>query len=160
VIASLADLRAAAGRELGVSRWHQVTQAQIDRFARATGDYQWIHVDPVRAAAGRFGGTIAHGYLTLALSSVLLTDLVQVRDRGMGVNYGCNRVRFPSPVPVGARVRLRARLLATEPAGEALQATFQLTIEVEGQPRPACVAETVARYYPQPGAGGAGSPGR
>jgi len=151
VIETLDALRAAAGRELGVSAWHRVDQAAVDAFANATADHQWIHVDEARAARGRFGTTIAHGYLTLALSAGLLTELVAVRDRGLALNYGCNRVRFPTPVPVGSRVRLRARLMAVEQvAGGAVQATYALVVELEGSDKPACVAETVARYVAAP----------
>ncbi len=151
MITSLDDLRTAGGGDLGVSGWHRVGQAEVDAFADATGDHQWIHVDPDRAARGPFGGTIAHGYLTLALTASLLTEVVAVRDQGMGVNYGCNRVRFPTPVRVGARVRLRVRLLTLDDlAGGAVQVTYALTVELEGAAKPACVAETVARYYPAP----------
>ena len=149
MIETMEALRAAAGQELGASAWHPVEQAAIDGFAAATGDHQWIHVDRARAAQGPFGGTIAHGFFTLALFPQLLQELVQVRGAGMGINYGCNRVRFPAPVPVGARVRLRVQLSAAEEvAGGALEAVYHGTFEIDGRSKPGCVADIVFRYYP------------
>jgi acyl dehydratase len=149
VIEGLDELRAAVGRHLGYSDWLQVDQARIDTFAEATGDHQWIHVDPVRAADGPFGTTIAHGYLTLALSNLFLPQVVEVRGTSMGVNYGVDKVRFPSPVPVGARVRAGVELVAAEAVkGDGLQTTMRITIEVEGAPKPACVIDSLSRWYP------------
>lgn len=147
-IGSFKDLAPLIGTHLGHSAGHQVTQERVDLFAEATGDYQWIHVDPERAAAGPFGGTIAHGYLTLSLGPVLLHDIVTWENIRMGVNYGLNKVRFPSPVPVGANLRLGAVLVGAEQLdGGGVQAALELTFEVEGSPKPACVAELLLRYY-------------
>ena len=147
-IGSFDDLTPLIGTHLGHSAGHQVTQERVDLFAEATGDHQWIHVDPERAAAGPFGGTIAHGYLTLSLGPVLLHDIVTWENIRMGVNYGLNKVRFPSPVPVGATLRLGAVLVGAEQLGDGgVQATLELTFEVEGSPKPACVAELLLRYY-------------
>jgi acyl dehydratase len=147
-IASFEDLTPLIGQHLGYSAGHQVTQERVDTFAEATGDHQWIHVDPVRAAAGPFGGTIAHGYLTLSLGPVLLHDIVAWENIRMGVNYGLNKVRFPSPVPVGSTLRLGAVLAAAESLGDGgVQVILELTFEVEGSSKPACVAELLLRYY-------------
>jgi acyl dehydratase len=145
------DLSGAIGRELGPGPWHEVTQAQVDLFAEATGDDQWIHIDPVRAAAGPFGTTIAHGYLTLSLLPLLQRELWTFVGAAMGVNYGLDKLRFPSPVKVGARVRLRVRVLAVDerPDGSRLIKN-EATIEVEGSDRPACVAHTLALVVPSP----------
>ncbi len=140
----LADL---VGSELGVSDWQVVTQDQVNLFADATGDHQWIHVDPERARSGPFGQTIAHGFLTLALLPALLHDLALVDGYRLAVNYGLNRVRFPAPVPVGARIRARAILKAAEAVAGGTQVVLESTVEVEGQDKPGCVAETVSRYY-------------
>lgn len=139
-------LRAHVGRHLGHSRWHQITQEQIDSFADATGDHQWIHVDAERAKAGPFGRTVAHGYLTLSLAPLLLQDVLTV-EAVVVVNYGLNRVRFPSPVPAEARVRLGAELLAVEEVAGGAQATLGLTFEMQEQSKPACVAEIIFRFY-------------
>ena len=129
----LDELKALAGTSLGHSGWLEVTQERVNTFADATGDHQWIHVDPERAAAGPFGGTIAHGYLTLSLVIPLFGELLEVKGVAMGINYGLNKVRFPAPVPVGARVRLAATLGAVEDAGvNAVQAVVDFTMEVEG----------------------------
>ena len=144
VFSGLEELAAAAGEQLGVSEWHTVTQQQVDEFARATGDEQWIHVDPVRAAAGPFGAPIAHGYLTLSLVPMLVREVYAIEGLAMGVNYGCNKVRFPAPVPVGSRVRGAVELLSVTPAAMGSQVTTRVTIELEGSDKPACVAETVA----------------
>jgi acyl dehydratase len=142
------DLKARVGQHLGHSDWMEVTQDRVDRFADATDDHQWIHVDPERAKAGPFGGPIAHGYLTLSLAPALLPQVVQVEGMKMGVNYGCNRVRFVSPVPVGSKLRLGAELAAVDDvAGGGAQVTMDLTFEVEGAEKPACVAQVVYRYY-------------
>ena len=148
---SPSELPAAVGRHLGYSDWLPITQDRVDLFADATGDHQWIHVDPERAKSGPFGGPIAHGYLTLSLVNLFLPQIVEVRGISMGVNYGADRVRFPAPVRVGARVRGGAELLKVEETKDGgVQATIRVTVEVEGGGRPACVVDTISRYYPQP----------
>ena len=144
---TLADLAACAGKEITVTDWHTVTQDAIDKFADATGDHQWIHVDPERARAGPFGTTIAHGYLTLSLLAGFFDRSIKVRDVRMGINYGSNKVRFMSPVPVNSRLRVRIELLGTTPIDGGLQLAWRSTIEREGSDKPACVAESLARYY-------------
>lgn len=150
-ITTVAALRELEGQELGVSDWLTIDQDRVNRFAEATGDFQYIHVDPERARETFFGGTVAHGYLTLSLIPFLGQARLGVNvDLGgrMGVNYGLNKVRFPAPVRVGRRVRLRTLLLAVEEvSGGAVQITNRQTIEIEGEERPACVAETVSRIY-------------
>lgn len=146
-IDGLDGLRAAVGSHLGHSDWLTVTQEQVNRFADATGDLQWIHVDPERAKTGPFGGPIAHGYLTLSLAPALLGSILQVQGFAMGVNYGLDRLRFPAPVPVGARLRLGATLAAVDEVPGGAQATLELVFEVEGQRKPACVATALYRYY-------------
>jgi acyl dehydratase len=142
------SLHARVGEHLGYSDWHLVTQEQVDRFADATGDHQWIHVDPERARReSPFGGPIAHGYLTLSMGPVLLSEVMTVSGVAYGLNYGCNRVRFPAPVPVGARLRAGARLASVEDVPGGAQAVIELTFEVEGGSKPVCVAEVVFRYY-------------
>lgn len=144
------DLIGQDGRDLGVSGWIVVDQARIDGFAEVTGDRQWIHVDPERARSGPFGATIAHGYLTLALVNLFLPQLIEVRGAAMGVNVGCDSVRFLSPVRSGSRIRGRGELLKAEPAkGDAIQSVARVTVEIEGEARPACVVDTVSRYYPE-----------
>jgi len=146
---SLAELPALVGQEIAVSDWITVTQQQIDLFAEATGDHQWIHVDPERAKAGPFGTTIAHGFLTLSLIPRLFENALEIRDARMGVNYGLNRVRFTAPVPAGSRLRGTIKLLACEPVDNGgMQITSQVTVEREGSTKPVCVAETLARRYP------------
>ncbi|MDI3339433.1 MAG: MaoC family dehydratase [Sphaerobacter sp.] len=151
LVRSVAELRELVGQELGVGPWVEITQERVNAFADATGDHQYIHVDPERARQTFFGGTIAHGYLTLSLIPFLAQGRDGVRiDLGgrLTVNYGLNRVRFPAPVRVGKRVRLRTTLLAVEEIGEqAVQLTQQQTVEIEGEPKPACVAETLSRIY-------------
>ncbi len=142
------DLKSALGEHLGYSDWLEMTQDRIDKFADATGDQQWIHVDPERAKQGPFGACIAHGYLTLALVNMFLPQIVEVRGISMGVNYGSDRLRFPAPVPVGSRIRGGAELTQVEEVKGGVQATIRVTVEVEGQERPACVVETISRYYP------------
>ena len=144
---TLASLQARVGQDIGASDWVAIEQARIDLFAQATGDHQWIHTDPVRAAAGPFGATVAHGYLTLSLVPLLFESGFAINDVKMGVNYGLNRVRFMSPVRVGGRVRGQFKLLGYEPLEGGAQLTVQVTIELEGSPKPACVAETVSRRY-------------
>jgi len=145
--ASLEELRAAVGEELGTSDWLEVDQKRIDLFAEATGDHQWIHVDPEKAATGPFGTTIAHGYLTLSLIPQFTFTLLKVEGVKMGVNYGVNKVRFPSPVPVGSRLRASSRLAEVTEVPGGAQIVTVVTIEREGGEKPVCVAETVARYY-------------
>ena len=140
-------LKAKIGDHLGYSEYVEITQEQVNLFADATGDHQWIHVDVERAKAGPFGGPIAHGYLTLSLGPALLPQIMEVSGVAMGVNYGANKIRFPSPVPVGAKVRLGARLLAVEDVTGGAQGTVEMTFEVEGAPKPSCVAEVIFRYY-------------
>ncbi len=147
VFENLDEVRAASGTELGVGDWHEVTQQQIDLFADATGDHQWIHVDVERAKAeSPFGGPIAHGYLTLALSNRFLPELLQVPAASAGVNYGTGKVRFPSPVPVGSRIRGGAEVTAVTEIAGGLQTTITITIEVEGSAKPACVIESLSRW--------------
>jgi acyl dehydratase len=143
----LADLQPLVGQELGVSEWICVEQRRIDQFADATGDHQWIHIDPVRAAAGPFKTTVAHGFLTLSLLPEMSASAFEVRDTRMGVNYGLNRVRFPAPVPSGSRLRGRFKLLSYEPIEGGAQLTVEVTMEREGSPKPVCVAESVARRF-------------
>ena len=142
------ELLGAVGQHLGHSEWVTVDQARIDMFAEATGDHQWIHVDPEAAATGPFGATIAHGYLTLSLTNLLLPQVVRVEGISMGVNYGVNRVRFPQPVLVGSRLRASVTLSAAEelPGGAGVQTVITITMEIEGQAKPACVVESVSRF--------------
>jgi acyl dehydratase len=135
------------GEHLGFSDYHQVTQEQVNLFADATGDHQWIHIDVERAKAGPFGGPIAHGYLTLSLAPVLLAQVLRVDGVAMGVNYGANKVRFPAPVPVGSKVRIGAKLMGVEDVSGGKQVTIEATFEVEGATKPSCVAELLFRYY-------------
>jgi acyl dehydratase len=145
-----ADLAKSVGQPLGTSEWLAITQERVDQFADATGDHQWIHVDPERAKEGPFGGTIAHGYLTQSLVNHFLPQIVEVRGIAMGINYGADRLRFPAPVPVGSRVRGRAELLEVENTKDgAVQAKIRVTVEIEGQDRPGCVIDTISRYYPE-----------
>ena len=145
---TMAEVPGLAGSELGTSDWHEVTQEHVNLFADATGDHQWIHVDVERAKKeSPFGGPIAHGYLTLSLLVPLLAQVLVVTDTVMGVNYGLNKVRFPSPVPVGSRVRLTATLTGVEEITGGKQLTFACVIEREGGDKPVCIAEPVYRYY-------------
>ncbi len=148
VFESPKDLQGAVGKPLGHSDWLEITQERINQFAEATGDHQWIHVDPERARAGPFGTTIAHGYLTQSLASFFLPQIIEVRGISMGINYGADRVRFPAPVPVGSRVRGSAEVVAVEEIKGTFQAKIRVTIEVEGSERPGCVIDTISRYYP------------
>jgi acyl dehydratase len=147
IIDGIDGLKAKVGEHLGYSEYVQITQEQVNQFADATGDHQWIHIDVERAKAGPFGGPIAHGYLTLSLGPSLSPQIMAVTGISMGVNYGCNKVRFPSPVPVGAKVRLGQKLLSVEDVAGGAQVTMEFTFEVEGAPKPSCVAEVVFRYY-------------
>ena len=147
MVEGLDGLQALAGQHVGRSDWLEVTQERVKGFADATGDHQWIHVDPERAKAGPFGGPIAHGYLTLSLVSWFLPRVWRVEGFGMGVNYGLERLRFPAPVPVGARVRLAADLVEVTPLEAGVQVAMDLTVEVEGGAKPALVARGLFRYY-------------
>jgi acyl dehydratase len=146
-ITGLDELRQAQGDELGVSDWHEVTQKDIDAFADVTGDHQWIHVDPERAKDTPFGGTIAHGYYTLSLAPMFTEQVMRMDGFAFAVNYGLNKVRFPSPLPVGSRVRMRARLAELEEIPGGAQITMELIFERDGGQKPVCVAETLARVY-------------
>ena len=141
------EVLAAVGTSLGVTEWLSIDQARVTGFAEATNDHQWIHVDAERAKEGPFGATIAHGYLTLALAgSYFLSQLIDVRMR-MGVNYGTDRVRFPAPVPVGASIRGRGEIIKAEVVAGGVQATVRVTVEIQGAERPACIVDTISRYY-------------
>jgi acyl dehydratase len=145
--ASPQELLGATGADLGHSPWHVIDQSTIDAFADATGDHQWIHVDPARAAAGPFGATVAHGYLTLALLPRLVREVYAVEGARMAVNYGLNRVRFPAPVRSGSSIRAGVVIDAATQVGDAVQVTATVTIEIQGETKPACVAESVSRFY-------------
>jgi acyl dehydratase len=151
---TLAEVLALVGQEVAVSEWTLITQEQVNKFAEATGDFQWIHVDVERAKAGPFGVPIAHGFLTLSLIAKFFDESLLIDEPSMGVNYGLNKVRFMAPVPVGSRLRARLKLLATEsvagPGGSSgVQMTWEVKIEREGSDKPVCVAESLARRYPQ-----------
>jgi acyl dehydratase len=147
-VQGLDGIRALAGQDLGRSDWLQISQEQVQLFADATGDQQWIHVDPERAKDGPFGGTIAHGYLTLALIIPLFNELLELDGVRMSVNYGLEKVRFPSPVPVGSKIRLAGQVVSVEDvSGDGVQMLLDFTIEVDGQDKPACVARAVYRHY-------------
>ncbi len=145
-IGGVSALPALVGTELGVSDWHLVTQDEVNLFADATGDHQWIHLDAERAAAGPFGTTIAHGFLTLALMPMLMREIYEVRGVRMAINYGVNRVRFPAPLPSGAKVRARARLETVDDVSGGIQVVTHVEIEVEGSAKPCCVADLVSRF--------------
>ncbi|MFD8536587.1 MaoC family dehydratase [Streptomyces rubrogriseus] len=147
IFTSADEVKAAVGEQLGYTDWLAVDQKRIDLFAEATGDHQWIHVDPEKAAAGPFGGTIAHGYLTLSLLPLFGPQLIRVEGVKMGVNYGTNKVRFPSPVPVGSRLRATAAVTGVEDVKGGIQVSVAFTVEREGGDKPVCVAESVSRYY-------------
>lgn len=149
VVRGLAGLKGLAGSELEPSRWLTMSQDRIQTFADATGDHQWIHVDVERARTGPFGGTIAHGYLTLAIIIPLWTEMVQIEGIGMAINYGLNRVRFPAPVPAGSRVRLRAEVdsVVEVAGGSGVQLDANFTVEVAGGEKPAAIAQALYRYY-------------
>ncbi|MFJ8213527.1 MaoC family dehydratase [Streptomyces sp. NPDC096033] len=147
IFTSAEELRAAIGEPLGPSGWLEVDQKRIDLFADATGDHQWIHVDPERAAAGPFGTTIAHGYLTLSLLPSLVPQVMRVEGMRMGINYGLGKVRFPATVPVGSRLRATAVITEVTEAGGGVQVAATVTVEREGGEKPVCVAESLSRYY-------------
>jgi acyl dehydratase len=147
VIKGIEGLKEAVGQHLGYSEYLEITQDRVNTFADATGDHQWIHVDVEKAKSGPFGGPIAHGYLTLSLGPLLYPTVVRVEGFSMGVNYGANKVRFPSPVPVGAKVRLGVKLLEVEEIPNGAQMTMEFTFECEGAPKPSCVAEIIFRSY-------------
>ncbi|MGR5070229.1 MULTISPECIES: MaoC family dehydratase [Vibrio] len=134
------------GKTLGTTEWLTISQQRINLFAEATNDHQWIHVDEEKAAKGPFGACIAHGYLTLSLASDFLFQLIDIQNLAMGVNYGCNKIRFPAPVPVGSQIRGRGDVIRVEKIGEAYQAVIRITIEIEGSERPGCVVDTISRY--------------
>ena len=136
------------GIHLGYSDWLVIDQKRIDLFADATGDHQWIHVDPERAADGPFGKTIAHGYLSLSLVNMFLPQIMKVDNVSMGVNYGCEKVRFPAPVPVGSRVRGGGEVISVEEVKGGVQIVVRITVEIDGGDRPACVIDTISRFYP------------
>ena len=146
-VTGLDELRTLAGKDLGHSSWLEITQDRVDAFAEATGDHQWIHVDVERAKDGPYGGTIAHGYLTLSLVIPFYTELLEIRDIRMGINYGLDRVRFPHPVRVGSKIRLAARVETVADVAGGVQVVLDLTVEVDGVDKPACVARSVYRYY-------------
>ncbi|MFA3836342.1 MaoC family dehydratase [Streptomyces aureus] len=147
VFATVEELRAAVGEQLGYSDWVEIEQKRIDQFADATGDHQWIHVDPERAKDGPFGTTIAHGYLTLSLLPLFGPQLIKVDGMKMGVNYGTNKVRFPAPVPVGSRLRATAKITGVDDVPGGVQVSVAFTVERDGGEKPVCVAESVSRYY-------------
>ena len=151
VFDSSASVIAAIGKDLGASAWMDMSQERVDRFADATGDHQWIHVDPVRAAAGPFGSCIAHGYLSQSLASYFLPQLVRYERLRMGVNYGCDRVRFPAPVRVGARIRGSGLVIAAEQVqAQGVQVIIRVTVEIAGSDKPGCVVDTISRLYFDP----------
>ena len=146
LFSSAAQLLAAQGQDLGRTDWLELTQERINLFAEATGDHQWIHVDPERAASGPFGACIAHGYLTMALANLFMPQLMQFDNLAMGVNYGSDRLRFPAVVKVGSRVRGHGQIVQVEVLGAALQAVVRISVEIEGSERPGCVVDTISRY--------------
>ena len=144
--ASLEEFAAAKGEDLGHSAWHEITQEQVNAFADATGDHQWIHIDVDRAAAGPFGGTIVHGYLTVSLLPIFMTEIFRVENLTMGINYGLDRVRFPAPVPVGSKIRAAATLTDIRPTHLGSLAHVRIKVEVEGQSKAACIADTLSLF--------------
>ena len=148
IIEGIDGLKAKVGEHLGYSDWVEITQDQVNRFADATGDHQWIHVDPDRAKQGPFGGTIAHGYLTLSLIPLLAGDIYRVEGLKMGINYGTDKVRFPAPLPVGSSVRAGAELVSVRQAAQGYQAVVRMTLEAQGIDKPVCVADTVVLLVP------------
>ena len=143
-----AELIGKEGTQLGVTDWLTISQERINLFADATGDHQWIHVDPVKAASGPYGKCIAHGYLTLSLVNLFLPELMRVDNTSMGVNYGVDKVRFPAAVPVDSRIRGRGEIVAVEEVKGAVHVIVRITVEIEGGERPACVVDTISRFFP------------
>ncbi|WP_066360198.1 MaoC family dehydratase [Herbidospora mongoliensis] len=148
IFSNIAELKAAQGTHLGFTEWRTVTQEQVNLFADATDDHQWIHIDVERAAQGPFGGTIAHGFLSLSMLPGLMSELIRVEGLAMGINYGLNKVRFPAPVPVGSRVRAGGEIVELTDTAQGVLGTLKLIIEVESVPKPACVAEQLILYIP------------
>lgn len=146
-VINVADLSAQVGKHLGYTSWQRITQERVNQFADATGDHQWIHVDPERAKEGPFGGPIAHGYLTLSLIPVLLSEVMIVEGIGFGVNYGTNKVRFPAPVPVGSEIRMGVTLTGVEEIAGGLQVALDAVLEVKDAAKPSCVAQVLYRFY-------------
>ena len=142
------ELKSLVGEHLGYSPWVDITQEQVNMFAEATGDHQWIHVDPVKAAEGPFGATIAHGYLTLSLANCFLPELIEVQQVSMGVNYGTEKIRFPSPVTVDSNIRATGEIIQVEENKGGYKATIRVTITAEGAERPACIVDTISIFYP------------
>lgn len=142
------ELAEKQGQRLGESEWLQITQERINLFADATGDHQWIHVDPVKAKDGPYGCCIAHGYLTLSLVNLFLPQIIDVQGISMGVNYGCEKIRFPNAVKVGSRVRGVGELVEVTDVKGAVQSTVRVTVEIEGESKPACIVDTISRYFP------------
>jgi acyl dehydratase len=147
MVTDIAGLKGQVGEHLGYTEWREIDQDRVNLFADATDDHQWIHVDPERSASGPFGGTIAHGYLTLSLAAPLMSELIEVQGVSMGINYGLDRVRFPAPVPVGSRIRAGGEIAEVTDVPGGVQAKLVVTFEVEGGEKPACVAEVLVRYY-------------
>lgn len=148
IIEDLEELKGMVGQEIGVSDWISISQERVNTFADATGDHQWIHVDPERAKKeSPYGGAIAHGYLTLSLAPYFLQQIMDIKKKRMGVNYGLNKVRFPAPVPVPGKLRMRADMAEAEEIKGGIQAVIKFTFEVEGQEKPSCIAEAIFRYY-------------
>ena len=148
VIDNPSEIKNFINKPLTPSEWYHVTQEKINKFADATSDHQWIHVDEAKAKDGPFGGTIAHGYLTLSLANKFLPQLIEVKQMSMGVNYGVGMARFPNAVKVGARIRATGEFISVEEMKGGIQSTLRITIEIDGEERPACVVDTISRYYP------------
>ena len=147
IFSSAQEILDSVGKDLGATDWIELTQERINKFADATDDHQWIHVDPERARTGPFGACVAHGYLTLSLANLFLPQLVEIRNMRMGVNYGCEKVRFPAPVKAGKRIRGRGEVVKAEMVGDGVQATIRITIDIDGEAKPGCVVETISRYF-------------
>jgi acyl dehydratase len=143
-----AELEPALGQTFGPTEWLVIDQDRINKFADATGDHQWIHVDVEKAKTGPFGSTVAHGFLTLSLTNLFLPQLIEVRGISMGINYGLNKIRFPAVVPAGSRIRGKGELISVENQKGAVQSIMRITVEVEGNPKPACIAEAISLWYP------------
>ena len=146
VLNGVDEVRASVGRHFGYSEWLEITQDRVNQFAEATGDHQWIHTDPQRAAKGPFRGTIAHGYLTLSLAPVVISQVLEIRELTAALNYGLNRVRFPSPVRVGAQIRAAVTVMSAQQKTSGVESVFTLTYEIDGEDRPACIADVIVLY--------------